>query len=378
MVLAEGPYQDFTGDDTATVTEATYPGDPGDDIESGDSHSVIAKKAAARNGKIEVYSIQQGVKKGAKRIVLAKAPASTLRSIKDRKHGFARVTLAQLLLHLKSKARPVDYTTLKELKDERDQPIDWEGDVELSKHLEDVEYMIDTLEKDHKIFTSRTDLMATYLADIERQSDTFLRKALDEWKVLTTTARSWGKFKELFAEADWKRRQLIKANAGGRTDGGATPRPRHSVNNASDADVSGQEVFADMLAAALTAYHHETEAERMESINAAVGGLRGELESKYKAYAPPAQAKGGDDAASLKKEIADLKKQLATAKPGRNTSTTAGRDAGRAAAFEADPRPKCSHCGFKHGPQEGGCYRKDPASAPEWWKERMRGRGHQL
>jgi hypothetical protein len=344
-------YKLYSGKD---ITQTTVP-NPGNvpNITSGDSAATVALKTANKVAELDVYYTQEGVKAGLVDLIVANVPKQAIQDLDDPDHGFTKTTPLQLLEQLREGAETVDFVTIAERLEERNAPIDFEGAETLKSFFAKIDKLIKDLKTDH-VATSHSELMINYLRQIEGQRAPEFREALTEWHNKGRTGQTWKKFKEIFGEADRRRRRAIKASssANGSNAGGI-----HSANAATSVT---RDDITEMFANAMQVFGEAAD----QSIHAAI-------ESKFNSIVDSGATQTyigsnqAGDAATYKKRIEELEKKLEEAKKSGKKG-----DGAKKGEDKWKDYPKCEHCNLRHKLPVDQCWKKKGNwdSAPAWWK----------
>ena len=355
LVLDEEGLRKFTKKPTLTEAGAAKPNAEEPDIAQGDSHATIALKHAQKAVEMNKYYTQQGVLTGLRDLIVQNVPKTVIEELKDRHFGYEAVTPLQLLQHIEGEAELVDIIGLNDLLEERDIPIDFEGDTSLKEFFKQVERTIKQLEDDHDVDTSHKSLMAKYLLQIEQEGGLIFDRHLTTWRAKDRADKTWTNFKAAWIKADKERRKNNKLSAGRGI-------VKQQANNMEDL----KQTMESMFAAGMTTFAEAAE----ESIHQVVASKLGNL--KAGSNNDDDSTKNDKLVEALKKEIKALKNKLNDGGGGSSSSSNGGGDGGGGNKRNGK---ECAHCGKIHKgfETEGGekkCWRRKEFrhNAPEWWK----------
>ena len=344
----ETGYRTFTGKAAVTIEDSACPdADPG--IADNDASGVVARKTAQWKGKIDTHYAKEGVKAALRDLIVKNVPSVTIEALNDEDSGFANVTPFQLLDHLFSKAKLVDTIGIKKLLQERDQPIDFEGDMSLDTFFTVIEKLIRKLKKQKPpIDTSLSNLRANWLHSIEeygaKPAGYVFQRALVKWYKLDQVNQEQEKFKEIFGEADDERRRAL-ALMGNSANGLPT---KDEINN-----VEVHDIVNTYMSKAMEVF-----------VGAAQETINNAVDTKFKDLGNSATSDTSSNE-KLKNEISQLRQQLAGAK----NSTTSNDD-----KFKDHPRRRriCKACNQYHGGDlDDKCWTKkeNRANATDAWRK---------
>lgn len=335
LLLKEELYRKLLKDTTATFTAHTKPSRTATYAAAATAAEIaLAKETHAADR--EQYYKQEGVNDALKFLILTNAPAEALMELEDDDTGFDNVTPLELMDHLRDNARVTDVFDKKQLLNELDAPIDFDGDIPLKGHLKNVEATIKLLKK-HGIDASPTILMVNLLEQIKAHGD--LKEEVGKWELKPVASQKWDDFKTHFSAADHERRQLDQYGAKTARTVGAT------INN-----VNGITTIP-----ALKSYVDDS---LLAFAQATTAGLNAVMEKPPAAAATTTPSAVDDRVAALEAELKKLKAgNKGTGKNGSNGQTTA-------------TRAKCKHCN-RHHPNvpSDKCWAllANQASKPDGW-----------
>ena len=119
-------------------------------------------------GRIDTWYVHDGVMAALQDLIIENVPKVVIEALEDEETGFANVTPRELLEHIFKKAKINDTRGISKLLKERDQPIDFEGDMALETFFEVVDKAIKKLKKmKPPVETSETNLHINWLLQIE-------------------------------------------------------------------------------------------------------------------------------------------------------------------------------------------------------------------
>ena len=343
LVKSTAGYQKLTGDNTIVQAFIDHPGTVAD-IQTADSHAVIALKTAKKAESLTSYYTQCGSADGLRDLIIKRVPKSTIEDLEDEEEGWTGITALELLDHLRDQAEVVDVVDVNALLAERDEPMDFEGTTSLKVFFKDKERIIKTLKDDHKITSSHSELIIRYLLQIGKVDGDIMRAAVDSWHQHSTANKTWTKFKSHFSAADKKRCDAIKAREPFKS--------ADLANNAAEGTPVTQEDLGAMFAAAFETFATGAE----DSINAAIN-------SKFDAF----KASSSTSASKTKED--ELRKQIDTLQ--RKLAAQAKNEDGNSSEEPAWKKNPCKYCGKHHPTHEERCWKKkeNRSRAPQRWRD---------
>ena len=348
-------YRVLVNNATASFTGLAEPGDT-PTLEDTDTTVIVTRKMAQHRRDQEHYYTQMGAKDGLRDIIIKNAPEEALLPVEDALYGLARVEPLALMTQLKAYARVVDCIDVGELLAKRNVPIDFDGEVTLRTYFTRLNKLIATLTT-HKVVTSESELMVFLLQQIKKQGD--FKDDVADWEIKTTANKTYANFRTHFIAADDQRRTRNKYAL-------APSRGTEYANAAIDV-----ETLTNILNEGLANGLSDIAAAADATIHAALEQRRGRS-----AAADSGSESDGDTLTSVRKELAQLRKENKALKRKGDRGNRRGKDKGNDSAADTsyDGRA-CKYCGDKPKPHpwltEDECFghpdRK--ANAPNWWKK---------
>ena len=336
LVKGKEAYAKLVADENAVFKEQAMPADA-PQLEKDDTPAQVALKTAEHEAELERFYTQAGCKEGLRDIIVGGAPEAALMALEDDENGLSNVDPVDLMEQLRSYARVTDCIDVGELLEQRNEPINFDGEVTLETHFTKLVRQMKALKTHHDIVTSESELMVTLLRQIKTQGD--FKDEVTEWETKTTGA-DWAAFQVHFAKADDARRQRNKyANRPARDT------EFNSANAAIDTDGLAA-LIRSQVSAEVGAGMAEVTKATQETINAAIG------------------KDSGEGTAALEKKLESLRKENAALK-------AAASKQGGSRSFQ------CEHCDRKHPawwePEKCYAHPKSRKNAPQWFKEKHPG-----
>ena len=280
--------------------------------------AVISKAKEDHLADREQYYTQEGVIDALKYLILTNVPKEALVEIEDSDTEFENVTPLEMMNHLRTNARVTDVFDKKQLLNELNTPIIFDGDLPLKGHFKHVDAQIKLLKK-HNVDVSESIIMVTLLEQIKAHGD--FKEEVSKWELKPLASQTWVEFKQHFAAADHERRQRDQYGAKTAKTIGAT------VNHVTT--VTDLKAYVDNNLLALA---HATSA----SINAAVNVTTTPTQSTNKAT--------GTENGELLAAIKAIQNEIKQLKGANNGGSNKGGNTGATKT----PRVKCKHCNRYH------------------------------
>ena len=336
LILDQTRYQTLLKDATTIFVAHTKPGrtatyaaaaTPADIARAKDEH--LADR--------EQYYTQEGVQDALKHLILTNVPTETLVQLQDDDTDFENVSPLEMMNHLRDNARVTDVFDKKQLLDNLNEPIDFNGDLPLKGHFKNVDATIKLLKK-HNVEASESIIMVTLLEQIKAHGE--FKDEVIKWELKPAASQTWKEFKKYYSAADHERRQREQYGAKTAKSVGATANHVTSLSKL-------KSYFDDNLLALA---------------QATTAGLNAVMEKPV----PTAATKTATaTSTSLEDKVKALEAELKSMKAGTGTKGNNGET--------KTPRVKCKHCNRYHPnvpADKCWAFPGNQASKPDGWKPR--------
>ena len=319
----------------------------------------LREDQAAEN---EVFNTQEGCIMGLREAIISNVPRSILLEHFDTNDGFNRVHPRDLLATVVQNATPVTITDGRALKKERDKELTFHTDTPLAVQFAEAKRAVEQLLTLHGVTSSESDLMMTWLGDLEREKD--FEDEVAEWKA-KKTGKDLTTFVSFFAKRDREVRRINKI----RTAAGAG---YHSAANVREEDLEAR-ILQSLEAKVETEMANLAENVTEAVARAADSDASEQPADDATAYAATASSGTADQVLTLLKS---LDTRLQKIESGRSNRRQRNRqsDSGSGGDGGDGGEAKCKHCGRVHPKiSEDKCWTlpENKGDAPEWFIRRL-------
>ena len=322
----------------------------------------IAQLREDQATKEEAFHTQEGCIIGLRKAIINNVPHSILLEHYSTNDGFNLVHPRDLLATIMANATPVTITDGRALKKERDKELTFHTDTPLAVQFAEAKRAGEQLLTLHGVTSSESDLMMTWLGDLEREKD--FENEVAEWKA-KKTGKDLTAFVSFFTKRDREVRRINKI----RTAAGAG---YHSAANAREEDLEAR------ILQSLEAKVETEMANLAENVTEAVARAVDSNASEQPAddataYAATANSGTADQVLTLLKA---LDTRLQKIESGRNNRRQRNHqsDSGDGGNGGNGGGAKCKHCGRVHPKiSEDKCWTlpENKGDAPEWFIRRL-------
>ena len=360
-------------DGAPTYTEATRPGAL--TFTTGGDAAQIAQERANHALQEDTFNTQEGVRAGLREMLVKNLPPRTIMELADAEDAYENVEPRDIMAVVLANARPMNALNAKELKNLRDEPIEFEGEDNLALQFVQKKKHIAELTRLHQIGSSESELMMEWMLELEKQKD--FEDAIEEWRGKAAHNQTFANFVTFFGNKDKEIRRLKKLRTN-TTAGGAGYNSAANIN-----ELEGVKALEEKNTARVSSQMQENCAELALALQGSIDQVTATTNNDARPAATTA-APIADPTALFHKmmeTLTSVQTRLANIENGGGGQVEGGGGGGRGRGggdVEGGNRnkkngaKKCDGCGRIHKNVDK-CWRK-PENAhlrPEWFKKKL-------